>query len=227
MFRIAEFARIAGVSPRMLRDWDALGLFRPAWVDAETAYRAYSPAQLPELRRILMLRDLGMPLAEIAALAGGNDGLRVALTKRRDELERARREVDRRLQALEIRVALAEDGDGVPDVVVRAVAAEAVAVRWLAGAEDDADAFYELEAYVRDLGRRRSAPPGSTEVAGAPVVFVPVSRPVPPRGGIETLTLPPASVASLVHRGPYAGLREAEAGLGEWIASAGYARAGA
>ena len=64
MFRIAEFAQIAGLSPRMLRAWDGLGLFRPAWIDGSTGYRAYSPAQLPELRRILALRDLGMPLRD-------------------------------------------------------------------------------------------------------------------------------------------------------------------
>src|SRR4051794_20178512 len=105
MFRIAEFARIAGVSPRMLRKWDALELFRPAWVDEATGYRAYSPAQLPELRRIVALRDLGMPLAEIGRLLAGGDDLGVALGRRRSDLERQRRDAERRLQALDIRVA--------------------------------------------------------------------------------------------------------------------------
>src|SRR5262245_22177035 len=154
MFRIAEFAAIAGVSARMLRKWDALGLFRPAWIDPDTGYRAYSPAQLPELRRILALRDLGVPLAEIGGPPGGGKGRREALERRRTELERTRRDAERQLQALEIRVALADDGE-IPDVVVRPVAAERVAVRRLAPDEDDADAFYELESYVRDLGRRR------------------------------------------------------------------------
>ena len=53
MFTVGAFARIAGVSPKMLRSYDALGLFRPAWRDSHTGYRCYSPAQLPELRRIL------------------------------------------------------------------------------------------------------------------------------------------------------------------------------
>src|SRR3954451_8014184 len=88
MFRIAEFARLAGVSSRMLRKWDALGLFRPAWIDQSTGYRAYSPAQLPELRRILALRDLGMPLGHIGTLLAGGGDLRVALERRRAELER-------------------------------------------------------------------------------------------------------------------------------------------
>ncbi len=68
MFPIGQFARLAGISAKQLRAYDALGLFRPVWVDPSSAYRYYSPAQLPELRRILALRQLGMPLDEIGAL---------------------------------------------------------------------------------------------------------------------------------------------------------------
>ena len=71
MFPIGQFARLAGISAKQLRAYDALGLFRPAWVDRESRYRYYSPAQLPELRRILALRQLGMPLDEIGALVAG------------------------------------------------------------------------------------------------------------------------------------------------------------
>jgi len=53
VFRIAAFAELGGVSSKILRDYDRLGLFRPAWVDRYTSYRLYTPAQLPDLRRIL------------------------------------------------------------------------------------------------------------------------------------------------------------------------------
>src|SRR6187402_1005814 len=108
MFRIAEFAQLSGVSARTLRKWDALGVFRPVWVDAATGYRGYSPAQLPGLRRILALRDLGMPLAEIAELAS-EVRVAAALERRRAELEAERSELERRLRALDISVALAGD----------------------------------------------------------------------------------------------------------------------
>ena len=220
MFRIAEFARIAGVSPRMLRKWDGLGLFQPAWIDAETGYRAYSPAQLPELRRVLALRDLGMPLAEIADLRGGGADLRAALERRRDELERSRREVDRRLQALDIGIAMSDRPDGL-DVVVRPVAAERVAVQRLVPGEDDATAFYELEARVRDLGRRRSAPPGETELDGTRAIFVPVTGPVPTMARINVHVLPAVQAATVVHRGDYDGLGAARGGLERWVTAAG------
>src|SRR5688500_20121698 len=100
MFTIGSFARLAGISPKQLRAYDALGLFQPAWVDPSSSYRYYSPAQLPELRRILALRQLGMPLDEIDALARGGD-LREGLERRRAELERARCLGEERLVDLE------------------------------------------------------------------------------------------------------------------------------
>ena len=41
MFSIGEFARHGRVSVRMLRHYDAIGLIRPACVDAATGYRFY------------------------------------------------------------------------------------------------------------------------------------------------------------------------------------------
>ena len=43
---IGAFARLAGVSAKQLRAYDALALFRPVWIDPENGYRYYSPAQL-------------------------------------------------------------------------------------------------------------------------------------------------------------------------------------
>src|SRR6185295_18245542 len=161
MLRIGTFARLGGVSAKTLRDYDALRLFRPGWVDPATGYRAYSPAQLPDLRRILALREMGVGLDEIGRLVSGGSDLRAVLERRRSELQRERDEVDRRLAALDIRVEMAAAGSGAPDVVVRHVAAEPVAILGAVAGTDLQPAFYELEAYVRDEGRRASRPPGA------------------------------------------------------------------
>jgi DNA-binding transcriptional MerR regulator len=225
MFRVSEFAQLSGVSARTLRAWDALGVFRPAWTDPDTRYRGYSPAQLPELRRVLALRDLGVPLAEIAGLVRGGDP-RDALVRRRAELEMAKRDAERRLRALEISVAMADD-PAAPDVVVRPVAAELVAWSPLPPVpEQEAAAWYGLESAVRDADRRRAAPPGSTLIGGAPAIFVPLTRGSPPGGGIATATLPATRVASLLHRGHYRGLDDAAVALAGWARSAGFAAAG-
>lgn len=217
MFTIGSFAHMAGISPKQLRAYDALGLFRPVWVDPSSAYRYYSPAQLPELRRILALRQLGVPIEQISRLVAGGD-LRTALEQRRAELERERRRVEERLSALDITVADA----GGPDVVLRPVAVEPVAT--LSVRRAVADAFYELESYVRDLGRRAHRPPGAIPSAGE--IFVPVSGPIPETDRIAYRRLPGCRVAAIIHRGSYAGVSRARASLARWVEAAGLTPAG-
>ncbi len=214
MFPIGQFARLAGVSAKQLRAYDALGLFRPAWVDPWSAYRYYSPAQLPELRRILALRQLDMGLEEIGELIRGGD-LGAALDRRRVELERDRRLAEERLAALDITV-------GDTDVVLRPVSDEPVAIMGVGA--DASVAFDELEAYVRDLGRRAHRPPGA--IPSLREIFVPVSGPVPETDRIAYRRLPAARVASVIHRGPYGGIAEARAALLRWVQASGLEPAG-
>lgn len=227
MFRIAAYARLAGVSAKMLRAWDELGLFHPAWTDRSSGYRYYSPAQLPELRRILALRDLGLPLAQVTELVAGGADLRPTLERRRLELEAERREVERRLGALEISVAMAEAGSAAPDVVLQPVPRELVATLAVGRDEDDSAAFYELEAVVRGLGLRAHRPPAMLVHPPGPdgpvpdEVVVPVTARFAARAGIEVRELPACRVAAVIHRGPYAGLHEAQAALERWVAAAG------
>lgn len=65
MLSIGEFAFHGGVSVRMLRHYDALGLLTPAEVDPHSGYRRYRPAQLTRLNRLLTLKDLGFTLEQI------------------------------------------------------------------------------------------------------------------------------------------------------------------
>jgi DNA-binding transcriptional MerR regulator len=215
MFQIGSFARLGGISAKQLRAYDALGLFRPVWVDPTSAYRYYSPAQLPELRRILALRQLGMPLDEIGRLASGGD-LRSALDRRRAELERDRRLADERLRAIDISL------ESETDVVVRSIGVESVAV--LSLTDDVSDAFFELETYVRDLGRRAHRPPGA--IPSQREIFVPVRGPIPETERIHYRRLPAGRVASVIHRGPYAGVAEARRALEAWVATARLAPCG-
>jgi DNA-binding transcriptional MerR regulator len=217
MFQIGHFARLGGISRKQLRAYDLMGLFRPVWVDPSSSYRYYSPAQLPELRRIVAMRQLGMSLDEIGELARGGD-LRAALDRLRAQLERERRLVEERLSALDISIA---DGAG-PDVVLRPINAEPVALMSLDGAIGNA--FDELESWVRDTGRRAHKPPGA--IPGRREIFVPVTGPIPEIDRIAYRRLPACRVASVIHRGPYAGMAAARAALLRWIEGAGLAPAG-
>ena len=62
---IQEVARLTGTTSRTLRHYDAIGLLSPSRVGGN-GYRWYDEDALVRLQRILLLRDLGLGLAEIA-----------------------------------------------------------------------------------------------------------------------------------------------------------------
>lgn len=116
MLSIGDLARHAGVSVRMLRHWDALGLVVPARVDPGTGYRWYTPSQVGRVAAALALRDLGFTLAQsrdvldervgVAELQAmlrrleGGVGERLAADSRRlDEIRRRSGSLERGLAA--------------------------------------------------------------------------------------------------------------------------------
>ncbi|GAA4617955.1 MerR family transcriptional regulator [Actinoallomurus liliacearum] len=62
---IAQVARMSGVTSRTLRHYDGIGLLTPAYV-GDNGYRYYEQEQLLRLQQILVLREVGVGLAEIA-----------------------------------------------------------------------------------------------------------------------------------------------------------------
>ena len=66
MFKIGEFSKLVKVSARMLRYYESCGLLKPAEVDRFTGYRLYSASQISMLMRIVILRDMGFGIDEIA-----------------------------------------------------------------------------------------------------------------------------------------------------------------
>lgn len=68
MLKISDFSRLSLVSVKALRYYDELGLLKPARVDECTGYRYYLASQLTRLNRILVLKDLGLDLSQIALL---------------------------------------------------------------------------------------------------------------------------------------------------------------
>lgn len=124
MFRIGEFSRIARVSCRLLRYYDELGLLKPVRIDHGTGYRYYGAAQLPRLNRILVLRDLGLSLEQIAHALRDDlpaSELRGMLLLRRAEMEQSIEAESQRLREIESRIAQieAEGRLAADDVVLR------------------------------------------------------------------------------------------------------------
>src|SRR3546814_20208838 len=67
MRTVRQVARAAGISVRTLHHYDAIGLLKPGHVGAN-GYRYYGKEELLRLQQILFYRELGLPLAEIAAV---------------------------------------------------------------------------------------------------------------------------------------------------------------
>jgi Cu(I)-responsive transcriptional regulator len=64
---IGSAAKASGVSQRMIRHYEKIGLI-PAPARRDSGYRDYAPADVARLRFIANARDLGFPIEEIGQL---------------------------------------------------------------------------------------------------------------------------------------------------------------
>jgi len=69
MLNIGQAATASGVSPKMIRHYESVGLL-PAARRTEAGYRQYADADVQTLRFIRHARDLGFSIAEIGRLVG-------------------------------------------------------------------------------------------------------------------------------------------------------------
>src|SRR5512135_3487875 len=129
MLAIGEFAWLSQVTVETLRHYDRLNLLKPAHLDRFTGYRYYSLKQLPRLKRILALKELGLPLSEIGRLLDQpitTDELRSILQDKRSELEAHIQETQSRLARVEAHLRQIEMEGKMPDheVLLKTVPAQ-------------------------------------------------------------------------------------------------------
>lgn len=111
---VSEVARLAGVSVRTLRHYDAIGLLPPGRV-ATNGYRYYGRPELLRLQRILLLRELDVPLPSIARILDEQDDEVSALHGHREQLLQERRRLDVMLGSIERTIAGLSGDDTVTD----------------------------------------------------------------------------------------------------------------
>jgi DNA-binding transcriptional MerR regulator/effector-binding domain-containing protein len=131
MLRIGEFSRRGRVSVKALRHYEAIGLLKPAHVDATTGYRSYAVDQLDDLHRLMVLRALGLSLERIRQVLQDDpspERMRRLLDERRAAVARRIDAEQAQLAAIEARICHLEgDRDAAPGAVVRDVPAAFVA----------------------------------------------------------------------------------------------------
>lgn len=105
---VGRAAALVGVTVRTLHHWDAIGLVRPSG-RTPAGYRVYAGEDVARMHRVLVYRELGLPLAEIGRLLDdpGTDARdhlrrqRAQLVERVSRIQKMVSSVDRLLEALE------------------------------------------------------------------------------------------------------------------------------
>ncbi|MGO1849306.1 MerR family transcriptional regulator [Microbacterium sp.] len=109
---VAELAERAGISGRTLRHYHRIGLLPPDRVGAN-GYRYYGPDAVARLQRVLLLRDTGMPLVDIAAVLDAPESPSAELEALEEHLERLARDrtaIDRRIDAVRHTIQMRQQG---------------------------------------------------------------------------------------------------------------------
>jgi DNA-binding transcriptional MerR regulator len=234
-YRIGEFSNVSGVSAKTLRFYDEIGLLRPASVDARTRYRHYRPEQLQDLASIIVLKNLGVSLADVRNLFH-----RTGSTKDRRHLlaelkRRAEHSIQTATQSLEwINVALGEEDSArrpVSVVVKRRPAISIASVRAHVKTYTD---ILPLEQELlnslppqaigdtRGVLWHRCADSGRLE--GEP--FVALRHRVPTRSSYDLKQLPPAILACAYSGPDDTSAEEAYDALRRWMRIRGYRLSG-
>lgn len=143
---IQEIAKLAGTTSRALRHYDEVGLVRPSRIGTN-GYRYYDAEALVRLQRVMLLRQLGLGLSEIADILDQHTDAREALETHLDLLHRERARVDTQIAAVNYTIARLEQKeslmpnemfDGFDHTQYR----EEVTERWGADAYAASDAWW-------------------------------------------------------------------------------------
>jgi len=246
MFSIGEFARHGRVSVRMLRHYDAIGLIRPACVDAATGYRFYQASQLDELNRVIALKELGFTLQQVQAVLEEKVSaaeLRGMHKLRRAEIQATIDAETTRLARVEARLMTIEDGARVPadGVVVKRLAPVRVAELTGVAASYEPEAITPvIQPLYHDLWCRLAS--ADIPAAGPAVAYyedtpqggilvhaaVPVAATATAAAhGVSIVDLPEVdSAAAIIHHGSMDDVLPTGQALARWIDANGYRSAG-
>ncbi|MFT3692658.1 MAG: MerR family transcriptional regulator [Kofleriaceae bacterium] len=114
-FTVGDLARLTGVTVRTLHHYDEIGLVQPS-ARSDAGYRLYSEGDVRRLQQVLVYRELGLPLDEIARVIDHGQA-RGALEKHREMLIEKRARIDAMIRGLD--TALRHQGGAMSETDVK------------------------------------------------------------------------------------------------------------
>jgi MerR family transcriptional regulator, thiopeptide resistance regulator len=123
LYKVREFAKLAGVTVRALHHYDRLGLLTPQRRTG-SRYRLYSERDLARLEEIVVLKFLGIPLKEIRPLLDQQSGLVDALQRQQRVLGEKRRQLEQAITTIAAAEQSVRSADGADWTLFRHVIQE-------------------------------------------------------------------------------------------------------
>jgi predicted transcriptional regulator YdeE/DNA-binding transcriptional MerR regulator len=250
MFKIGDFSKLSRVPVKTLRYYDEIGLFKPRGINRYTRYRYYALEQLPELYRILSLKELGFSLEQINQLLSGeltSKQLLKMLKSRKDEIAGQIQQGQTQIAQVEARIQQMEREGQLPH---REVVLKKEHAQWVASANGILIHYDGAEIVLEQLYNRLKefldahglSTPGpltviypedeASEEGQRIEAAMPISaahrRGLPSSiGSVRVYQLPAEkNLATVVHQGSLATVGEAYRILIEWMQSMKYRQSG-
>ncbi len=159
LLSIGQFSALSGLTQKALRLYDEMGLLLPVQVDEQSGYRFYRPQQISQARVIGRLRQLEMPLKEIALVLGSEKSEATKILKIWWE-EQKRLQIKKDGLVRYVQYLLTDEGEIMFEVKTRTIPARKMAVisKTIYQPELDnfiGDSFSKLFDYTVGAGARR------------------------------------------------------------------------
>ena len=144
---IGEAAELLGITVRALRHWESIDLLVPSWRTLG-GHRLYVDADLERAQRILVYREIGLPLAEVRGLVDGDGDAREHLERQRRLLVDRASHLRRIIGAVDEMLEEMSMNDGKNTTMDARAAAEKFGGGWRQDFADEAEARWgDTEAW--------------------------------------------------------------------------------
>ncbi|NTU89756.1 MAG: MerR family transcriptional regulator, partial [Actinobacteria bacterium] len=235
MYRIGEFSKMSKTTVKTLRYYDEVGLLKPKRVDDFTGYRFYTTDQLVRLHHIQALRQIGLSIDEIRLIMSGRDASAI-MQRRKRELESDIARCTEQLSRIEFMLSGKEELSSmqyqavlkeIPECIVysKKITVPNYGAYFTvipAIGQEVMDAYPDLKCVVPEycfivyLDDEYKESDINVEFCEA------VDKMCEDFDDIKFKNIDAATVVSVMHKGPYAGLKQAYAYAFNWIEENGY-----